>query len=174
MTEHGGVRVFVGVHGSVGSLQALRYAVAEARTRHAALYSVIAWTPPGGEALDRRTPQPHLRRAWQAAAMTTLRTAWNEALGGIPDDLPVALRAERGKPAWALCQLADRDDDLIVVGSGRGRRVWRAARPSVGRYCVARAGCAVVVVPLPALARQLGRGALPRSRRSLDDVFRQR
>lgn len=173
MTEHGRSRVFVGVHGSVGRLQALRYAVAEARTRHAVLYSVIAWTPPGGDALDRRVPEPHLRRAWQAAALDTLRTAWNEALGGIPDDIPVVLRAERGRPGWALCQLADREDDLIVVGSGRGGRARRVARSSVGRYCVGRAGCAVVVVPLPVLARQVGLGAVPRSRR-VADVFRQR
>src|ERR1700685_4601004 len=39
-------RIIVGVHGSLGSLQALRYAAAEARQRDVPLVPVIAWVPP--------------------------------------------------------------------------------------------------------------------------------
>ena len=46
-------RILVGVHGSLGSLQALRYAAAEARERDVPLIPVIAWTPPVGQ---RRVP----------------------------------------------------------------------------------------------------------------------
>ena len=41
-------RIVVGVHGSLGSLQALRYATEEARARKVPLVPVIAWVPPGG------------------------------------------------------------------------------------------------------------------------------
>ncbi|HEX5403199.1 MAG TPA: universal stress protein [Pseudonocardiaceae bacterium] len=147
-------RIFVGVHGSIGSLHALRSALAEARERDAVLYSVLAWTPPGGDTLDRRVPEPHLRQLWVACAMRELRTAWDDALGGVPDDHPVKLRVDRGDPGWVLSSLADRDDDLIVVGAGRGGRLRRATHRSVVRYCVARAQCRVMVVPPPPLARQ--------------------
>jgi nucleotide-binding universal stress UspA family protein len=46
-------RILVGVHGSPGSLQALRYAADEARARDVPLVPVIAWIPPGGD-LDVR------------------------------------------------------------------------------------------------------------------------
>lgn len=152
----GGVRrIFVGVHGSLGSLHALRRAVVEVRLRDAVLYAVIAWTPPGGEMLDLRVPEPHLRRIWNAAAMRELRTAWDDAFGGVPDDLPIHLRAERGTPGWVLTNLADSDDDLIVVGSSRPNPIRRALRPHVPRYCLAHATCPVLVVPPPSLARQL-------------------
>ncbi len=49
-------RILVGVHGSLGSLQALRYATEEARKRDAALIPVIAWVPPGGDLAERRQP----------------------------------------------------------------------------------------------------------------------
>lgn len=160
-------RIFVGVNGSVSSLHALRRAVAEARLRDAVLYSVIAWTPPGGETLDRRTPEPHLRRAWLTAALCTLRSAWDDALGAVPDDIPVYLRGDRGHPGWVLTELADRDDDLIVVGAGHGGPLRRATHHSVARYCVARAVCPVVVVPPPPLARQLSH---VRNRWSMADI----
>jgi nucleotide-binding universal stress UspA family protein len=167
-------RVFVGVHGSVGSLRALRVAVAEARARDAVLCSVLAWIPPGGELLDRRTPSPNLRRLWAADARQRLRAAWQDGLGGVPDDLPVRLITEQGPAGWVLTSLADRPDDLLVVGTGRPAPVRRALHRSVSRYCVARAGCPVLSVPLPPLARQLGDGSLlpmNRNRWSIDDLL---
>ena len=172
--DGGAARVFVGVHGSVGSLHALRRAVTEARARHAVLYSVIAWTPPGGETLDRRLPDPHLRRVWTSAAMRVLRAAWQDALGGVPGDLPVHLLAHRGRPGWVLCGLADAEDDLVVIGAGRPGPLRRATRHSVARYCCANATCGVLVVPPPALARTLDRGVLPaslRHRRAMHDLL---
>lgn len=172
MVDGGGRRVFVGVHGSVGSLHALRRAVAEARLRDAVLYSVIAWTPPGGDTLDRRAPEPHLRRVWVAAALRRLRDAWDDALGGVPSDVHVFLRTERGQPGWVLTGLAAADTDLIVVGAGRGG-LRRLTHHSVAWYCLSRAGCGVLVVPAPPLARQLGHGVLPalRQRRAMHDML---
>lgn len=152
----GGIpRIFVGVHGSIGSLHALRRAVAEARERRGVVYSVIAWRPPGGDLLDRRVPAPDLRRYWTTTVLMSLRAAWQDAFGGAPDDVPVHLLAERGRPGWVLTGLADSEDDLIVVGAGRPGPM-RRLRPSVARYCVAKASCPVLVVPPSPLDRQLG------------------
>jgi hypothetical protein len=54
-------RIVVGVHGSLGSLQALRYAAEEARARKVPLVPVIAWIPPGGDMAERTHPSPYLR-----------------------------------------------------------------------------------------------------------------
>ena len=46
-------RIVVGVHGSLGSLQALRWATEEAHERRVPLVPVIAWIPPGGDLAER-------------------------------------------------------------------------------------------------------------------------
>ncbi|KAA2250997.1 universal stress protein [Solihabitans fulvus] len=148
-------RIVVGVDGGPNSLQALRRAVEEARSRGALVESVLAWTAPGGELVDRRSPSPHLRQLWTADAQERLRTAWDEALGGPPADLAVRLTVARGPAGWVLVAIADREDDLLVVGSGCRGLLRRALHTSVSRYCVARAGCPVLAVPPSRLARQL-------------------
>lgn len=151
-----GRRVIVGVDGSVGSLRALRRAVAEARLRDAVVYSVFAWVPPGGEGMNRRVPcPPSLTRAWRDDATQRLTTAWEEALGGVPSDLEVWLLAVRGRAGDVLVGLADRPDDLLVVGAGRRGVLRRMVSGSVTRYCVARAGCGVLAVPPSPLEREV-------------------
>ena len=68
----GGRRVIVGVTGSVGNLEALRSAAAEARRREASLVAVHAWVPPGGDLAERRWSVPELRQVWQDAAWRRL------------------------------------------------------------------------------------------------------
>jgi nucleotide-binding universal stress UspA family protein len=128
-------RVVVGVDGSLGSMQALRRAVAEA--------SVLAWTPPGGEGAYRSPPCPLLLDEWRAEHARRLKTTWNEALGGVPEDLTVHLLVIRGDAGRVLVELADRVDDLLVVGAGR-------RRPCDGSCVLPRS---VTVSPAPAAAR---------------------
>ena len=52
--------------------------------------AVIAWVPPGGDLAERSHPSPYLRRLWYEAARARLAAAFDEALGGVPDDLCVA------------------------------------------------------------------------------------
>ncbi|MFI1159356.1 universal stress protein [Streptomyces sioyaensis] len=52
-----------------------------------------------------------------------------------------------GKPGKVLVEVASQADDLLVVGAGARGRPLRALWPSVGRYCIARAGCPVLAVP---------------------------
>jgi len=151
----GGQRVIVGVTGSVGNLQALRCAAAEARRREAPLVAVHAWVPPGGEMAERQCSVPELRQVWQDAAWRRLLGAFDTALGGLPSDLPVQAVAIRGDPGRVLVAAADRRDDLLVVGAGRRGVPWRLLRRRVGHYCLTHAACPVLVVPPSELAQEM-------------------
>ena len=115
----GGRRVIVGVTGSVGNLEALRSAAAEARRREAALVAVHAWVPPGGDLAERRWSVPELRQVWQDAAWRRLWDAFDAALGGLPAELPMEPVVMRGDAGRILVRTASREDDLLVVGAGR-------------------------------------------------------
>jgi nucleotide-binding universal stress UspA family protein len=158
-------RIVVGVHGSLGSLQALRWAADEARERRVPLLAVLAWTPPGGDFAERSHPSPYLRRVWQDAALARLTGAFDECLGGIPRDLDGHLLVERGDAGQALVSAAGRPGDLLVIGTGRRNPVGRALRRSVGRYCLAHARCPVLAVPPTALMEEMQHGLLPWPRR---------
>lgn len=150
-------RVFAGVDGSLGSLQALRHAVEEARHRGAPLVPILAWAPPGGDLADQRYPCPELRLAWRDAARKRLWAAFDAGLGGLPADLCVEPRVVRGEAGPVLVDSADDPSDLLVIGTGR-RGPRRALSRSVGRYCLAHARCPVIAVPPSALMEEAGRG----------------
>jgi nucleotide-binding universal stress UspA family protein len=156
-------RVVVGVSGSLGSLQALRLAADEARAREATLVAVIAWVPPGGDFAERSHPSPYLRQIWRDAAKQRLADAFDAGLGGLPDDVTVLARIDRGEPGPVLVDVAGSPDDLLVIGTGRRSPIGRALRKSIGRYCLAHARCPVLAVPPSALMEQLGNGRLKRS-----------
>jgi nucleotide-binding universal stress UspA family protein len=154
-------RIVVGVHGSLGSLQALRWAADEAQERQVPLVPVIAWIPPGGDFAERSHPSPYLRRVWQEAAVKRLTGAFDECLGGVPEGLHVQARVERGDAGPALVEIADQPGDLLVIGTGRRNPIGRALHRSVGRYCLAHARCPVLAVPPSALMDEMRRGLLP-------------
>jgi nucleotide-binding universal stress UspA family protein len=150
-------RVFAGVSGSPGSLQALRYAAGLACVHDSALIPVLAWTPPGGDLADRSSPSLYLRQVWKDAAWQRLSYSLELAFGGAPVGVPVEPIVIRGEAARVLVRVASSDDDLIVVGTGRRGVLGRVAACRVSRYCLAHATCPVVAVPPSALA-QMGRG----------------
>ncbi|MFI7277284.1 universal stress protein [Streptomyces sp. NPDC049879] len=161
MDRTDGQRVVVGVNGSLGSMTALHRAADEARRRGASLMAALAWTVPLG---GMRRPGPEAQAdAFRLAARDQLRGALRAAFGGMRMGVPVEAVVIEGQVGEALVSLADRPDDLLVVGTGR-RGLWRRLTgPSPSRYCLAHAGCPVLAVPhaplhddLDAL-RQLGR-----------------
>jgi nucleotide-binding universal stress UspA family protein len=148
-------RVVVGVHGTPGSLQALRFAVGHARAFGATLIPVIAWLPPGGDSAGRHYPL-FLTQEWAEAAEQRLLTAFDEGLGAAPQDLQVEPRVVRGRAGRVLVALAERENDLLVLGeSHRGRlhRAWYGCAP---RYCLAHAHCAVILISPSDLVLELG------------------
>jgi nucleotide-binding universal stress UspA family protein len=82
-------------------------------------------------------------------------------MGGVPDDIEVHAGVVEGAAAPALVAQVSCGEDVIIVGASRRRRF--GPLNSVGRHCVRLAGCPVVVVPAPELARQGGRRALARA-----------
>ena len=151
----GGRRVIVGVTGSVGNLEALRSAAAEARRREAALVAVHAWVPPGGDLAERRWSVPELRQVWQEAAWRRLWDAFDAALGGLPPGLPVEPVIVRGDAGRALVAAASRETDLLVIGAGRRGVLRRLLYRRVSRYCLTHAACPVLVVPASELAQEM-------------------
>ena len=148
-------RIIVGVHGSPGSLQALRFAADEARQRDVPLLAVTAWVPPGGDAAERRHPSPYLRKIWREGAWERLWAAFDAGLGGLPADLHVQPQAVRGDTGPVLVDLAGQPDDLLIIGTGRRAGFGRMMRKSVSRYCLAHAHCPVLAVPPSALMDEM-------------------
>ncbi|MFF4508880.1 universal stress protein [Streptomyces sp. NPDC001401] len=141
-------RLVVGVSGSAGSVTALVRAADEARRRGAELWPVLAWEPPGGDLAARRSPAAAvLVPEWERLARERLLKALRDVFGSTDSGLPGQALVARGAPGRALVQIADRERDVIVVGAGRRGRLYRALWPSVGRYCLAHAGCPVLAVP---------------------------
>jgi nucleotide-binding universal stress UspA family protein len=144
-------RVVVGVHGSPSSLAALRVALQQARDRDAVLVPVLAWAPAGGEIAYRRAPFDPLLQLWRQCAAQRLTTAFEEALGGYPDDVQVQPHVVRGGPGAVLVHFATDGANMLVVGSGHRRLLRYRWRGPTASYCVARAACPVVLVPPPEL-----------------------
>ena len=152
-------RIVVGVHGSLGSLQALRHAAGEARERAVPLVPVIVWVPPGGDLAERGNPSPWLRKIWTDAARQRLHAAFEAGLGGFPADVRIdPCIIARGETGPVLVDIASEPGDLLVIGTGRRSPISRALRKSVGRYCLAHAKCPVIAVPPSALMDELGSG----------------
>jgi nucleotide-binding universal stress UspA family protein len=151
----GSRRVIAGVSGSLRSLGALRAAAAEARAAGAPLLAVLAWAPAGGELAYRRGPCPLLLRLWEQEACERLRDAFDDAFGGMPSGVAVHQLMVRAPPGPALVELADRRDDLLVVGYGGRSRLGYAVHGAITRYCLAHARCPVLTVPPPELIREL-------------------
>lgn len=152
-------RVVVGVSGSLSSLAALHRAVREARDRDALLVPLLAWTPPGGEAVYRDSPCPPMLKEWERDAARRLDTAFEQAFGGYPRGVRTRAAVVRGAAGPALVATADEPDDLLVLSAGRRGRLRRMTHGSVTRYCLAHAVCAVVAVPPAELLSTLERAA---------------
>lgn len=148
-------RVVVGVDGSAGSLEALRYALGQARRLEATLMPVLAWQLPGGEIAARRAPSPQYTQLLGEFAEAALRRAFEEAAGGLPPDINTELYVIRGAAGPALVHTADRAHDLLVVGAGRRGRIRHPLSAGIARYCLAHATCAIVAVPPPRLQTEL-------------------
>jgi nucleotide-binding universal stress UspA family protein len=155
-------RVIVGASGTPGSLRALRYAEVLARAHDALLIPVIAWAPPGGDRAAATGPGD-LRLAWQEEACRRLRDALLAVWGDIPHDPMVQPQVERGPAGWVLVSVASRPGDVLVLGAGQHGVLVRLISRRATRYCLAHAGCPVLIVPPGALARETGHGRLARA-----------
>jgi nucleotide-binding universal stress UspA family protein len=163
-------RVFVGVDESLASVQALRRAAAEARKRHAELHVVHVRRPARSVSLIDSLGQPipgswlePPRTDWlNARAAEIIAASLSETFGGAPEDLSVHRTILVGSPGAELAALGRRDDDLLVVGTGGGRRWRHPGRRSVSRYCATHSRCPTLIVPRTELARMMHHRFVPR------------
>jgi nucleotide-binding universal stress UspA family protein len=143
-------RIVVGVDGSDGGQRALQWAVHEAATRGGTVQAVTAWSWDGIEITPRVSANP--REAKDHAARALAR-----AVEDVPahDRVGVTVATElvEGRPADVLSAVAQ-DADLLVLGSHGHSRVRHTVLGSVSEECVRKAGCPVVVIPVPHPAPQ--------------------
>jgi nucleotide-binding universal stress UspA family protein len=151
----GSQRIIAGVSGSIRSLGALRMAVAEASSTGATVLAVLAWAPAGGELAYWRAPCPLLLRLWEHAARQRMQDAFSQAFGGMPDGAAIRHMVVRGAPGPTLVELADQQDDLLMVGYGGRSRLGFAAHGAVTRYCIAHARCPVLAIPPPDMIKEV-------------------
>ena len=145
--------IVVGVDGSEGSRQALRWAAEEAQLRGAKLRVVHAWVVPLsiglpepsilGHPIIPETPLDEIRAVLVRKGQAVL----DAALESI-EAVDVAAELVERLPAHALIGAAE-GADLLVVGS-RGLGGFKGLLlGSVSQQCVHHAPCPLVIVPLP-------------------------
>ena len=134
--------VVVGVDGSTGSRDAVRWAAAYARLAGAELRAVASWRWPNY--LTRIPPGIDL----EADTRRTLQEVTAEISAEFPG-VPIAERVVAGPAGPALLSQAA-DASLLVVGA-HGRATFPGMLlGSVAEYCVRNGPCPVVVVRTPA------------------------
>jgi nucleotide-binding universal stress UspA family protein len=142
-------RVIVGIDGSVVGLRALRLAVAEARRRGASLHAVRGLNIDTKWYAGYGSPHEECKRE----GAETIRATFTATLGGVPEDIEIVCETIVAPPWRALVDYANRDADVLFVGTRQRGWPRRMFRRSVARYCVAHACCPVVVVPPNTFAR---------------------
>ena len=136
----------VGIDGSAGASNALRWAIEEAELRDAVVEAVSCWQVPGwftleGGGIDERK---RLASAFAKDAASTLADAVGAELGA--RSVRVQQRTVEGSAAEALLDAA-LGADLLVVGS-RGLGGFKGLLlGSVSSQCLHHAPCPVVVIP---------------------------
>lgn len=141
-------RIVVGVDGSAASAAAVRWAVREARLRHASVHLVCAYED------DARLRAPYASSSWtarlhqrHATARAVLDLATEAASRRLP---PERLISELAKepPARALLDRAA-DAEMLVLGTTRPERQPGQPPPAMGpvaRTCLRLAPCPVVII----------------------------
>ena len=139
--------IVVGIDGSAGSQEALRFAAAEARLRKAKLRLVAAWTltyvaaPIGMMAPIDDALLPEL----QENARAVLDHAVAEVLGEATD-IEIEKSICEGSPAQVLVDAAQ-GADLLVVGTRGHGGFAGLLLGSVSQQIAHHAPCPIVIVP---------------------------
>jgi nucleotide-binding universal stress UspA family protein len=142
--------IVVGVDGSEGSLEALRWATAEARLRGARLVAVHAWSAPYAPAMPgimEPAVLPVDRGVIEQAAHEALEASLLE-VGAASETIDLERAVVENSAARALLDRAE-DADLLVVGSRGHGGIAGALLGSVSQQCSQHAHCPVVIVRAP-------------------------
>jgi nucleotide-binding universal stress UspA family protein len=131
--------IIVGIDGSNGSLQALRWAIREAVSRDAAVEVVHCWPTTLSE---RVLSTPHeVGRA--SVCMLTNEVA--AALEELPVKPSVSIQSVNGRAGVVLAERAA-NADLLVLGAHGHTVMEDVVFGKVAAHCIRAAGCPVIVV----------------------------
>jgi len=139
--------IVVGVDQSTGANAALRFALAEARLRQAALRVVHAWQFGyiGATGLEGWLPAAGGKlEDFRAGAEAALERTLNE-VGVDADGLTIERRVEQGPAATVLIE-ESQGADLLVVGSRGHGGFAQLLLGSVSQQCAQHAHCPVVII----------------------------
>jgi nucleotide-binding universal stress UspA family protein len=137
--------IVVGVDGSAGSVQALEFALEEARIRGAQVKAVAAWHVPASAYETGWVPVSVDPGDFEKIAKSALDKSLEEA-GAAASDVSVTPLLREGQAADVLVAEA-RGADLLVVGS-RGLGGFKGLLlGSVSQQCAHHASCPVAIVP---------------------------
>jgi len=145
--------IVVGVDGSPGAHEALRWALTEARLRGAALRVVHAWMVPFIEAIPEpwvlgiNPPGPPIEKVHETLRQEAEKVLESSARDAVEaGDVEVEVELVEGRAAQKLLEVA-RPADLLVVGT-RGRGGFAGLLlGSVSQQCAHHAPCPLVIVP---------------------------
>lgn len=135
-------RIVVGVDGSDESVDALRFALDEARLHAAQLQIVHAWTFPALTMLPLAPPPPSPEQLDTAGRELIARALADAGGAGTVTVEPVVVR---GHPVDALIDAAEGADLLVVAARGLGG-FRSAVLGSVSQQCAQHSPCPVVIV----------------------------
>jgi nucleotide-binding universal stress UspA family protein len=138
--------IVVGMDGSEGSIEALRFAIEEARLRGATLKAVSAWhVPPAVYGAGWLAPADADLDEYRKLAESALSRSL-EAAGASAAGVDVAPVVREGQPSDVLLEEAH-TAELLVVGT-RGLGGFKGLLlGSVSQQVAHHAACPVVVVP---------------------------
>jgi nucleotide-binding universal stress UspA family protein len=138
-------RIVVGVDGSEGAVQALRFAIEEARIRGAELRAVSAWHVPPAVYGTGWAPASTDLDEFRKLAEASLRESVEEA-GATEAGIEVTPVVREGHPVDLL--LAESEGAALLVLGTRGLGGFKGLLlGSVSQQCAHHAPCPVVIVP---------------------------
>lgn len=137
-------KIVVGVDGSAGSLEALRWAFAEAALRGSTLEAVAVWQYPMMTTIPAFGAVPEIADLSEQTEQTLRVTLADAGVASTPE-VPVTIAVAEGAPAAALLAAAA-DADLLVVGSRGHGGFAGLLLGSVSHQLTMHSRCPVVVV----------------------------
>ncbi|WP_211768293.1 universal stress protein [Kutzneria sp. CA-103260] len=144
----GNGKIVVGVDGSDASLDAVRWALDEARRRGAEVHAVTVWhtDPPPVEGPPPMVGIPYRAKESALADAQAMQDRVMDAVQGVAEGVAVHRHMVAQWPQRALVHISA-DADLLVLG--RQGHSWLAEKllGSVSAYCVRHATCPVVITP---------------------------
>lgn len=140
-------RIVVGVDGSPGARQALRWALSEASLRGASVEVVHAWSYP--DQGPQAASSPGLAVTVETLEEGALQVV-EESLAGlvVREDLQLRRHVAPSPASLALVEAAEGADVLVVGARGRGGFAGLQLG-SVAQQCAQHTPCPLVIVPVP-------------------------